>query len=704
MVPRSEHATRLKATTSWSGRFPRRRTSSPCASTRTWAGSDRAFARFTKTTYENTSSGSVTPDVGDNLFVQNTKNWQVSHTWPIKSNVVNVFRVGRVEALANQEGIGCPQADLDFLGLTGVFSNIPDPQRGCPGVGMQGYARAGGRRQRLHGQQSTHVGRQQHDHVGERAITRSTSARTTAGGRSRETRPPTSSATSGTSTSASPETSFADFLLGYYGGASVFQPGPFAGTGAGGQPLRVQLDVLRPVHPGRLEGELQAHPEPGPPLRLPQRALRDERPHGLAKPRLRAGRPARGRRELAAEGVVDGAYYQEAGRRSPENPDRYKVFAPRLSFAYRPDRVRGTRSSGAATGSSTTPRSYARSTAPRVSIRMSAANNYPQTLGQTAPLQTTDQLFPSFTGGGVATPAFNTLPRREPVSGAQEPEGPPVVSRNPAAALAVHHRGAELRRRPRGQPLDADQHRPGPALHTQTTPPFSGAGRSPTSPPRSTASWSGFSDYHALNATLTHRGRGLLTSVAYTWSKSTDSKSSAAALGANESAGWQGFLNNHDVARDHGLSGFDVAHRVSASFVWNLPFGKGERLRRQRLRREERDHRRLAGERDLPLAGRLPHLDIRRRRGRRPRHLRHQPGQHRGRHPLGRRHGRAVVQQGGLRPAGARANSATPAAASCEGPARTAWTSASSRTSSSRRTRRCSSAWRPSTPSTIRSS
>ncbi len=38
----------------------------------------------------------MTPDIGDTLFVQNTKNWQVSHTWPIKNNVVNVFRFGRV--------------------------------------------------------------------------------------------------------------------------------------------------------------------------------------------------------------------------------------------------------------------------------------------------------------------------------------------------------------------------------------------------------------------------------------------------------------------------------------------------------------------------------------------------------------------------------------------------------------------------------
>jgi Carboxypeptidase regulatory-like domain len=97
----------------------------------------RVFARFTKTTYENTSSGTLS-EVGDSLFVQDSKNWQVSHTWPIGSNLVNVLRVGRVEATADQEGIPCPQADIDFLGLTGVFTNIPDPQRGCPGVGILG--------------------------------------------------------------------------------------------------------------------------------------------------------------------------------------------------------------------------------------------------------------------------------------------------------------------------------------------------------------------------------------------------------------------------------------------------------------------------------------------------------------------------------------------------------------------------------------
>ena len=104
----------------------------------------RAFARFTKTKFENTSAGTLTPDIGDYVNVQDTTNWQVSHTWPIKNNVVNAFRIGRLEALANIEGNPCSQADVDFLAVTGIFTNLPDPQRGCPGVGIQGYAGVGG--------------------------------------------------------------------------------------------------------------------------------------------------------------------------------------------------------------------------------------------------------------------------------------------------------------------------------------------------------------------------------------------------------------------------------------------------------------------------------------------------------------------------------------------------------------------------------
>ena len=37
-------------------------------------------------------------------------------------------------------------------------------------------------------------------------------------------------------------------------------------------------------------------------------------------------------RSLVDAGIADGQYYEYAGRRSPENPDRFKAFAPRFGF------------------------------------------------------------------------------------------------------------------------------------------------------------------------------------------------------------------------------------------------------------------------------------------------------------------------------------------------------------------------------------
>ena len=103
----------------------------------------RAFFRYTKTTYENRTAGSVI-DAGDRVFVQNTNNWQISHSWPIKNTLVNQFRIGRVDARADQKGIPCPQGDVDFLGVTGTFTDIPDDQRECPSIGMTGFSGTGG--------------------------------------------------------------------------------------------------------------------------------------------------------------------------------------------------------------------------------------------------------------------------------------------------------------------------------------------------------------------------------------------------------------------------------------------------------------------------------------------------------------------------------------------------------------------------------
>src|SRR5512145_1671491 len=162
---------------------------------------------------------------------------------------------------------------------------------------------------------------------------------------------------------------------------------------------------------------------------------------------------------------------------------------------------------------------------------------------------TSDDLFPSFTSGGVATPAANTFLA---VNQSPEPRNPKVQQWSLGAqhqllsttSVELNYVGSHgsnlLMRRNIAQALE----------YTPNNPTVAGRKPFPNFGVYIDSDWSGWSDYHALNATLTHRGRGLLGSIAYTWAKSTDSKSAAAGIGRQtETAGWQGFLNNHDVAR-----------------------------------------------------------------------------------------------------------------------------------------------------------
>ncbi len=536
----------------------------------------RAFARYTKTNYDNRYPNRVI-EVGDQSNVQKTSNWQVSHTWPIKNNVVNSFRLGRVEALANIiPSVACPQADIDSLRLTGTFTNIPDDQRGCPGVSIQGYAGTGGP------VNSYQASNQPMWDVSNTTtwVTGNHTVKVGANYRRWWLQRDLANDFVGNwgfnvGFTGSP---VADFLLGYYGsnGVSVFQPGPFPVAGKVGNPREFNFMYFAPYiqDDWKLTPKLTMNLG----LRYDYRSVPYETNNRMAWRNLSyaPGGLLVADTTLMSGGIVDSSYYQEAGRRSPENPDRYKVFAPRISFAYRPaesgdtvlragygiffDSAEGREIDGAA------------DVYPYVS-----RGSYSQSLGQVQPLQTSDQLFPSFTAGGLATPAKNTFLA---VNQSPEPRNPKVqqwslgaqhqISRSTTVELNYvgSHGSNLLMRRNIAQALP----------YTPANPTVAGRKPFPNFGVYIDSDWSGWSDYHALNATLTHRGRGLLGTVAYTWSKSTDSKSAAAGIGDAESAGWQGFLNNHDVQRDHGLSGFDVAHRVVASFVWNLPFGKGERF------------------------------------------------------------------------------------------------------------------------------
>ncbi len=82
----------------------------------------------------------------------------------------------------------------------------------------------------------------------------------------------------------------------------------------------------------------------------------------------------------------------------------------------------------------------------------------------------------------------------------------------------------------------------------------------------------GNSNYNALQVRLQQRlFHGLTSLVSYTWSKSIDDASNFFS-----SAGDPNFpQNSYNVAAERGRSNFDVRQRLSASYSYALPFGKG---------------------------------------------------------------------------------------------------------------------------------
>jgi outer membrane receptor protein involved in Fe transport len=85
----------------------------------------------------------------------------------------------------------------------------------------------------------------------------------------------------------------------------------------------------------------------------------------------------------------------------------------------------------------------------------------------------------------------------------------------------------------------------------------------------------GDADYHSGQFKLEKRfSEGLFVLASYTWSKSLDTVSSA--LFSKDVTG--GVQNVFDVRQNRGPSDWDVPHRFSLSYVYDLPYGKGRRF------------------------------------------------------------------------------------------------------------------------------
>jgi hypothetical protein len=536
------------------------------------------FGRYTQSDWTSTTLGTVT-ELGDVFFVQETKNWQVSHSLPVGSNLVNQLRVGFVGARANQHGATAPASDIASVGLTGVFDNLDDEQRTYPAVGFGGTGTglAGGgsavndyqasyqpmwdlsnTTTWIRGRHTLNFGANYRRWSLQRDLANDFLGQFTFSG-------------------FFTGNAVADMLLGYYSGASVFQPAGFSVAGRSGNPREFNFRYFAPY----VQDDWRVNPRLtlnlG--LRWDYRTIPFETNDRMGwrdvdNPR---GGLLVADRTLVERGIVgDESYYRYAGRRNPKDASK-NVFAPRLGFAFRPfggqetvirggygvfwDSFEGREIDGAA------------DIYPYVS-----RGNYIQTADQTTPLMTTDQLFPSFADLGPATPAANSFLA---VSMSPDPKNPYVqqwslgiqreVFRNTIAEVNyIGTKGTDLlMRRNIAQALPYDPANPLPVAARKPYPNFV---------VYIDSDFSGTSNYHSLNTKLERHTNSLVATLVYTWAKSTDNKSAAAGIGASAFNGWQGLLDNSRPELDRGRSDFDVDHRLVGSFVYNLPFGKGERF------------------------------------------------------------------------------------------------------------------------------
>lgn len=564
----------------------------------------KVFGRGTYATYQNTNLyNSSSPVYGLTTFYETEKQWAVSHTLTIHGNIVNNARLGYLDAIAN-EGAPAPSASqIGQLGLQNVFTHFAPLQASWSGIGFGSiYSGFGGSVNAYTGSEIPNW--EANDSLtiikGKHTITTGAEYRHWVVNRNLDddffgdytfsNNLILGNGTGCATIVCGTGNQVADFLLGYYQNVGGFIPGPFSPTNQAGNPQSHVYNYFAPFVQDDWKVTPRLTLNLG--LRWDYRSVPYEESNKFFW--LDVHNPNGGLcfadKKLLTDGVAPpgNGFFEYCGRRSPENPGLLTPFAPRIGFAYRPFG-----------GDKTVIRGgygiyYDSFEAREID---NSGDFYPYSIRDnlspaaqpvtTAP-KLTDQLFPGFTTLTEVTPASATFIA---VIQSELPLNPYVqqwtlsvqrqLPRN--TTLEVDYIGLKgthlLDRHNIAQPYAPTN----PAACQAVPDPCLGAGYTARLPyPNFTgfyinSDWHGNSNYNAGNVKLEHRAGSLALTTIFTWAKSLDDKSAAAGLGS-DGGGYQGFMDNHNPGRDYGPSNFDVDHRFVASYVYDLPFGRGKRF------------------------------------------------------------------------------------------------------------------------------
>jgi Carboxypeptidase regulatory-like domain len=571
----------------------------------------KVFFRWTGSTYTTSSLGTLSGPVGNNNFIEQEQSVGASWTLTLGSHAVNNFRIARLEAKADQCGTAISQSTVSSFNFTGVFQNINDCARSAPGpISIANFGDVAGPVNDttisyvptwefaddfswVHGEHTLQMGFDIRRWIQVRNL-----AADFLGTFTYRNDLVSNNGGSGVDGCPTPYcgtgNAIADFLLGYYQGSGIFQPGPFSQPGISGNQNKYNEKYFAPY----VEDSWKARPDLtlnfG--LRWDFRTipfeesnkffwLDGQNPNGglcFADPKL------------ATDGVAPpgNGVYRYCGRRNPK-PNSLVPFAPRFGFAWRPFKGDKTVVRGGYGVFYDSPKGREIDDSGDIYPFEVRSNFTPQTQ-PTAP-KLTDQLFPAFTTVSPVTPQDITFLA---VIQGENPHNPYVqqwslgVQRQLATntVLDVSYEGSKgthlLTRTEIAQALPpsdpnfcAAQDANGnyinlnngdcPVANRRPYPNFTGD--------YIDSEFQGVSSYNSANVNLTRRTSSMVMQLSYAWSHSLDDKSAAAGIG-NSIAGWNGFLNNHNPKLDYGTSDFDVNQRFVANFIYQLPFGRGRRF------------------------------------------------------------------------------------------------------------------------------
>jgi hypothetical protein len=585
------------------------------------------FGRYTHATYTNQNiynSGSI--DYGQEQYFQTENSWAVSHTINLGTKNVNNFRFGKLTASAPEGSAAPPASVVSALGLTGVFTTFGPLQQTWPNVGFGtgGFVSGGGPVNSysgsenpnwefadsfttIHGKHTIGLGidyRRWHlvrnlddDFYGDWSFSGKTapSNNEPIGGTGANANDPSCTSQYGVALCGTGN-AVADMLVGYISGVGGFVPGPLSPTTQAGNPQDHVYNYVGPYAEDDWKVTQKLSINYG--VRWDYRAAPREasnhffwrdvtNPNGglcYADPQLTTDGVAPG------VGIAGGPILRYCGSVPKEGSKL--PFAPRFGVNYRFNDKMVVRGGYGIFFDSFEGREIDDSAD---IYPYSVRNNLsPTTVGST-PKLSNQQFVPYTTLGPFPESSLSFIA----VIQSPDPLNPYVqswtlsVERELAAntTLEVNYIGTKsthlLDRRNIAQPNlipQADlpfcqtQDESGNYIN-QTKAPCSVVSRLPYANFNGTyidSDFHGYANYNAMNIKFEHRAHDLAATAIFTWARSLDDKSAAAGVGGT-GGGYQGFIDNNNPNLDYGPSDFDVDHRFVASYVWQLPIGRGKK-------------------------------------------------------------------------------------------------------------------------------